>query len=281
MMIKTGFNPALAHEAMVREMTEYVVNSKLNAVVLGISGGIDSTVVANILKDVANEVRKTNPSFRFVGLSMPTETTDKDEFRISELVGNAFCDIFKVLDITDEANYITIPNLGSMYSAYDSFRIGNVKSRLRMIHLYDFAKAFGGIVVGTDNYTELTLGYSTIGGDGLFDYCPIQNLWKTEIYHLAEYYMNLAIANEAWDVVHALSESISIPPQAGLGITSTDMDEIGAPDYYAVDEVLYNDENGVEQSDEPYVQTVLNRKRANAYKKNLPIVIERDKLLTI
>lgn len=81
-----------------------------------------------------------------------------------------------------------------------------------------------------------------------------------------------------WGKVYALDESINIPPQAGLGISLTDMGEIGAPDYYAVDTVLYNDENGLPQPEHDYVEVILNRKRENAYKKNLPIITPRHAL---
>lgn len=262
---------------MVNHLADYVMNNKLRACVLGISGGIDSTVVAVIIKDVQRELKERGYHvFNFVGVSMPTKTTNPDEFWISELVGRSLCDEFKVLDIDSEVESIVIPQVRVSNDLNNRYRIGNVKSRLRMIHLYDLAKAYGGIVVGTDNKTELMLGYSTIGGDALFDYCPIQHLWKTEIYDLAHYYMEMFKEIEMWDIVHAINESINIPPQAGLGISATDMDEIHAPNYLAVDTVLYNDENNLPQPEEEYVKYVLDRKRCNAYKRNLPIVINRE-----
>ena len=281
-MFNTKINVDKVHEMMVNHLADYIMNNGLRAAVLGISGGIDSTVVAYILKDVEYEltVNRKYRNFTFVGISMPTETTNPDEFRISELVGHAFCKNFRVFDITDESKSITVPAVGQdNYMTFnDRIRLGNVKARLRMIHLYDLAKAYGGIVIGTDNYTEQVLGFSTIGGDALFDYCPIQKLWKTEVYELAYYYKKREIEMGNWAAVHALDESLEIKPQAGLGITASDMDEIGAPDYFAVDDVLYNDEHGIEQPDEPYVETVLRRKRENAYKRNLPIIINREEI---
>lgn len=283
-MFKSNLDAEKVHKVMVNHLADYVMNNKLRACVLGVSGGIDSTVVAFIIKDVKDElICRGYKNFKFVGISMPTKTTNPDEFWISELVGRALCDEFKVLDIDSEVESIVIPQIDSdnLYNEgirmlNNRYRIGNVKSRLRMIHLYDFAKAYGGIVVGTDNKTELILGYSTIGGDALFDYCPIQHLWKTEVYNLAQYYKQRAIEFEEWDIVHALNESINIPPQAGLGISTTDMDEIHAPNYLAVDTVLYNDENNLPQPDAEYVKYVLDRKKVNAYKRNLPIVINRE-----
>ena len=281
-MFDTKIKVDKVHEMMVNHLADYIMNNGLRAAVLGISGGIDSTVVAYILKDVEYEltVNRKYRNFTFVGISMPTETTNPDEFRISELVGHAFCKNFRVFDITDESKSITVPAVGQdNYMTFnDRIRLGNVKARLRMIHLYDLAKAYGGIVIGTDNYTEQVLGFSTIGGDALFDYCPIQKLWKTEVYELAYYYKNREIEMGNWAAVHALDESLEIKPQAGLGITASDMDEIGAPDYFAVDDVLYNDEHGIEQPDKPYVETVLRRKRENAYKRNLPIIINREEI---
>ena len=281
-MFNTKINVDKVHEMMVNHLADYIMNNGLRAAVLGISGGIDSTVVAYILKDVEYEltVNRKYRNFTFVGISMPTETTNPDEFIISELVGRAFCKNFRVFDITDESKSITVPAVGQdNYMTFnDRIRLGNVKARLRMIHLYDLAKAYGGIVIGTDNYTEQVLGFSTIGGDALFDYCPIQKLWKTEVYELAYYYMKREIEMGNWAAVHALDESLEIKPQAGLGITASDMDEIGAPDYFAVDDVLYNDEHGIEQPDKPYVETVLRRKRENAYKRNLPIIINREEI---
>ena len=267
-------------ETMVEHAIDYFETNDIHTAILGVSGGIDSTVVAYIFREVSKRLNSKGYGFQLIGISMPTETTDKDEFRISELVGNSICNDFKILDITNEAKSITVPKLEGQWDWVNKFRLGNVKSRLRMIHLYDMAKAFGGIVVGTDNYTEFLLGYSTIGGDGLFDYCPIQYLWKTEVYELANYFLEKEIANKRWDRVHAISESIGIPPQAGLGISKTDLEEIGAPDYYTVDTILKSivDDTPIpEEFDTAVVNTVVRRYENNKYKRNLPITIRRDK----
>ena len=266
-------------ETMVEHAIDYFIDNDIHAGVLGVSGGIDSTIVAYVFNEVSKRLNESGYGFQLVGISMPTETTDRDEFRISELVGHAFCDSFKVLDITNEAQAIVVPSIEGRWDWLNKFRLGNVKSRLRMIHLYDLAKAFGGIVLGTDNYTEFLLGYSTIGGDGLFDYCPIQYLWKTEVYELANYFLQKEIDNKSWDKVHALDESIGIPPQAGLGISKTDLEEIGAPDYYTVDTILKSvveDTPLPEDFNEAVINTVLRRYENNKYKRNLPIVIGRD-----
>jgi NH3-dependent NAD+ synthetase len=112
-----------------------------------------------------------------------------------------------------------------------------------MMFLYDKARDNHGFVVGTDNYTEKLLGFSTIGGDALADYMPIQYFWKTEVYGLAKYLVE-KYKNEKNEIaINALLQSINLTPQDGLGISTSDMDQIGARNYYDVDIILYAYEN--------------------------------------
>ena len=259
-MINRNLNYEKLFNELVDFTLDYVKTHNLKSAILGISGGIDSTVVASILYEVVKkhdtwfsslsdkDIKKLNiHPFVFYGYSLPTITTDGDEFSTSRLVGNAFCRYldmhlpsFFTEGIEDCANFIT--NFCGVYcndNTTEAFRAGNIKSRLRMIYLYDKAKANGGFVVGTDNWTEKLLGFSTIGGDALADYMPIQYLWTTEVYELAKYLFEKYKNEENWAAVHALAESIKLTPQDGLGISSSDMEQIGANNYYDVDEILY------------------------------------------
>lgn len=281
-----------AFDTMVEHGMDYIKNNNLKSVVLGISGGIDSTIVACIFNEVSVRLKKEGKEFEFIGISMPTDTTDKKEFEISQMVLEAFCDYAITMDITSEAAcmyevinaHILPPILSS--DTTSKYRRGNIKSRLRMIHLYDIAKAHGGIVLGTDNYTEYLLGYSTIGGDALFDYNPIQYLWKTEIYGLAEYLLykykkNRIVKcypNSGNDKASALEASIKIPPQAGLGISTTDLEEIGAPSYEVLDDILKYlvGVNKECHQDKDLIKVIEKRVNGNAYKRHLPILIPRE-----
>ena len=316
-------NRNLDYEKLFNELVDftfsYVKNHNLRSAVLGISGGIDSTVVAAILYEVTKkhdnwfntlsdkDIRKFNVlPFVFYGYSLPTKTTNGDEFHTSTIVGNAFCKYhdmhlpsFFTEEIEDCANFVSnfcgvVGTLGN-----DAFRTGNIKSRLRMIYLYDHAKKHNGFVVGTDNWTEKLLGFSTIGGDALADYMPIQYLWKTEVYGLANYLLEKYKKEENWAAVHALAESIKLTPQDGLGISSSDMEQIGAKNYFDVDEILYEfvqcvgynknytpgsvntefDKNVypklVKKFGNDVVQKVLNR-YLNNFKLNLPIEFIND-----
>lgn len=280
----------------------YVKKSGIKSVVMGISGGIDSTVVAAILYETVKKYYYNHPDkeyFTFKGFSMPTKTTDNQEYFISTLVGNAFCGhpawdgvLFKTVNIEDIADKIkTFMCVNSDFSAYDdfasvnAFRFGNIKARFRTMFLYDQAKHFNGMVVGTDNYTEYLLGFSTIGGDALADYMPIQYLWKTEVYGLANYLLEKYKKEENWAAVNALNASINIPPQDGLGISTNDMDQIGAKNYFDVDKILwlyqyYNDDFNTyaydelcEEFGEYTVNKVISRREKN-FKLDLPITFE-------
>lgn len=126
---------------------------------------------------------------------------------------------------------------------------GNLQARCRMMYLYDIASRHKGLVMSTDNQTEYQLGFWTIHGD---DFDPIQDLWKTEVYGLANYlqdhYKSKALEalrndyKETCDNYKAMScaiyNSCKLVPTDGLGISNSDLDQIGAKDYATVDDIL-------------------------------------------
>lgn len=239
---------------LVKETSNYITRNRLNAMVLGISGGIDSTVVAAICHEVS---KKTG--IPLIGRSLPIKNKE-DEFDVSKLVGEAFCNDFKVVNLTD--GYLAVYNsiIGgeeNLISCGDDAESkyqtpianGNIQARLRMIYLYNLASIHKGLVMSTDNQTEYQLGFWTIHGD-VGDFDPIQGLWKTEVYELAKwligYYYGCGIKKEVdadgarkiCDMCEAIKKSMSLTPTDGLGISNSDLDQIGAKSYYDVDRVL-------------------------------------------
>lgn len=294
-MLKERFNYEGLFNNMVEFTTNYITENKLHSAILGISGGIDSTVVSCLLYEVAKKIRRENSDyvFSFFGYSLPTTTTYEGEYLVSTFVGHAFANVFETKDITNITK--TISEELKVIGSHSAFRNGNIKSRFRMIYLYDKAKENNGFVVGTDNYTEKLLGFSTIGGDALADYMPLQNLWKTEVYGLAEYLLEKYKKEENWGAVNAINESIKLLPQDGLGITTCDMAQIGAKDYYEVDEILHKYEDYLDYLNmggyedrfdsivmEPLLKNGYKReaiinvleRRKNNFKLNLPIKFE-------
>lgn len=239
---------------LVKETSNYITRNRLNAMVLGISGGIDSTVVAAICHEVSKQT-----GIPLIGRSLPIKNKE-DEFDVSKLVGEAFCNDFKVVNLTD--GYLAVYNsiIGgeeNLISCGDDAESkyqtpianGNIQARLRMIYLYNLASIHKGLVMSTDNQTEYQLGFWTIHGD-VGDFDPIQGLWKTEVYELAKwligYYYGCGIKKEVdadgarkiCDMCEAIKKSMSLTPTDGLGISNSDLDQIGAKSYYDVDRVL-------------------------------------------
>lgn len=281
-MINTNLNYPYLEKTIVEHFGHYFVKNHIHDVVIGISGGIDSTIVA-ILSQRIKEYLKSIYRFdlNIHGYSLPTDTTNKDELFTSTLVGNAFCTHFTVDNITNITK--NIDEYLNSSSIPNTFKTGNIKSRFRMMYLYNKAKEYSGVVVGTDNYTEKLLGFSTIGGDDTADIMPILNLWKTEIYKLAEHFLTQFEEEKNFAACHALQSSIQLDPQDGLGISSTDMDQLGANSYYEVDEILFDYLNGINENDlvekysAPIVHNIISRYKHN-FKLNLPITIKRTEI---
>lgn len=250
---------------LVDKTAEYVTSNNLKAMVLGISGGIDSTVVAAICHEVS---KKTD--IPLIGRSLPIKNKE-DEFSASELVGEAFCDEFKVFNLSNsyKASLFDLcadAGLIKDCKGYDWYWVsdleeltgrtpianGNLQARCRMKHLYDIASIRKGLVMSTDNQTEYQLGFWTIHGD-VGDFDPIQDLWKTEVYGLANYlrdrYKSKALEalhndyKETCDKYRAMSyavySSCKLIPTDGLGISNSDLEQIGAKSYDEVDDILF------------------------------------------
>ena len=299
-------------DVLVDKTAEYVTENNLKAMVLGISGGIDSTVVAAICHEVS---KKTG--IPLIGRSLPIKNKS-DEFATSVHVGEAFCNEFSVYRLersyraalfdacadagdVNMANSYYLDELEEMPSR-TPIANGNLQARCRMIHLYDIASIRKGLVMSTDNQTEYQLGFWTIHGD-VGDFDPIQDLWKTEVYGLANYlqdhYKSKALEalrndyKETCDNYKAMScaiyNSCKLVPTDGLGISNSDLEQIGAKSYAEVDDILQTNANNIfdstgrwvqplmEKYGEDVVVTVLSRHVTSEFKrKKAPIYISRE-----
>jgi NAD+ synthetase len=301
-------------ETLVQKTQEYIVGNNLSAMVLGISGGIDSTVVAAICHEVSE---RTN--IPLIGRSLPSKYNKEGEITTADLVGTAFCNDYKIFNINElYHSYImqithketgstkyTVDNNGNIERVENTFQTtlanGNIQARLRMIYLYNLASIHRGLVMDTDNLTENNLGYFTIHGD-VGDFNPIGCLWKTEVFKLAKYLMDFYRMTGQIDKGIAMFNSWSLKPTAGLGITNNDLEEIGAESYDQVDDVLkvilawkmitvpqkYSSNNFITSDfmtelthiPEEIIRNVAKRHFASEFKrKQLPIKITRDEIL--
>ena len=234
-------------EKSINYLASYIEINRLQSLVLGISGGIDSTVVAAIASEAC---KKTGA--KLIGRSLPAHTNNPDEINTAILVGQAFCDDFK--EVAIEKIYAKVAdefelNEGKM----STLQLGNIKARLRMMYLYNLASIHRGCVLDTDNRTEHELGFWTIHGDVGDLNCGLIHLWKTEVYELAKYLIDECQHNAAldsnkhevdingiwWPKMVALKDSMNLTPTDGNGVMSGgDCAQFGLDNYSQVDDVL-------------------------------------------
>jgi NAD+ synthetase len=205
-------------------LKDYIVKSNLKSLVIGISGGIDSALVSALAKPVVDEL-----GIPLIGRSISIQSNKEDEEERARQIGNLFCTDFEEVDLSEE--YIVLRNFDDMEGPSEEghnykIRMGNIKARMRMMYLYNIASKYNGLVLSTDNMTELLLGFWTLHGD-VGDYGLIQELWKTEVYDMTEWLSN----NEGnTETKNALMSTVTGNATDGLGISSTDLDQI-LPDW--------------------------------------------------
>ena len=186
---------------------------RISQAVLGLSGGVDSAVVATLL---ANALGAKNVH----GVIMPYRTSNPESLEHAVLVAEQLGINHPVRDISPmvDAFFADEPDA-------DQVRRGNKMARERMCILYDYSAKIKGLVIGTSNKTELLMGYGTIFGDLASAINPIGDLYKTHIWQLAEY---LGVPQEIIDK----------PPSADLWVGQTDEQELGYT-YQEIDQLLY------------------------------------------
>lgn len=252
-------------EHLIETTENYIVSNGLDSMVLGISGGIDSTVCATICHEVS---LRSNRQIKFIGRSLPikNQVMYSEEYDASKLVGNAFCDDFRVVNLSwiyenmlgeiveheenKKVKGFSYKGIEDISENQTSIANGNIQARLRMTYLYNLAGINKGLVIDTDNLTEHYLGFFTIHGDQ-GDFNPIGGLWKTEVYQLAKHIAyeykkkaenliddDITLSHTYEKMYNALWASIRLTPTDGLGISNSDLEQIGADNYNQVDDIL-------------------------------------------
>jgi NAD+ synthase len=187
-------------EEIAKWIKEQVRRANKTGVVLGLSGGIDSSCVAVLSKKALGS--------NVLGLILPCNSNPSDE-RSALKVAKNFAIQTKTIPLNNIFNGIV-----GMCPEGSNIAKANLKPRLRMAVLYYFANSLDYLVAGTGNKSELSVGYFTKYGDGGVDILPLGGLLKTKVKKLAK---ELGLPREI----------IEAPPSAGLWHKQTDEDELG------------------------------------------------------
>jgi NAD+ synthase len=240
-----------------RFIKEYVENAEADGIVLGMSGGIDSSTVAAISSLSIGGDRVT-------GLMLPEkETYNSKDIDDAKVVAEKFGLKTTVCDITPALKgfYKTIP----IFDQTEKLCKGNIKARTRMIYLYYYANKFNRIVCGSSDKSETMMGYFTKWGDIAADISPLMDLYKTQVRKLAEH---IGIPPE-------LSAKPSTPAlwpnqlaETELGIKYEILDLI----LYGLERFMTTEEIAQQVSvEKPLVEKVKSRWLAVEHKRRLPL----------
>ena len=240
-------NSKEAKNEIVNFIQKTVSDANAKGIVVGLSGGIDSSVSGLL---AVESLGKEN----VLGIHMYSSTTPEEDRKHARLMANLL-DIkyieVSIDTISEEFSLVTdIKNMTTLENTdQDTIKIanGNLKARIRMSLLYYYANLKNYIVIGTGNRSELLIGYFTKYGDGGCDIEPIGDIYKTQLRLLAK----------DWGIPEDI---ISKPPRACLWPNNSDEDEIGDElgDATVADAVnAASDELLVEDDDEELIESLL------------------------
>lgn len=224
---------------------ERVEDAKANGIILGLSGGIDSSVLAALAREALGRDK-------VLGVIMPCHSIREDE-NDARLLAHELDIQFEKADLTDtfDTLYGTVELIAG--NSNELVR-SNMKARLRMVTLYAIAQSKNLLVCGTSNKSEYETGYFTKYGDSGVDLMPLAGFLKREIREMAR-------------VLHVPEKIISKAPSAGLYEGQTDENDMGFT-YETLDEYLASgrieDEKAKERID-------VMRRRSEHKRKPIPI----------
>ena len=215
-------------KAIVVGLRDYVAKNGFTSVLLGLSGGIDSAVVAALAVDALGPEHVH-------AVAMPSKYSSEHSIADAQAMASATGLGFRVIEIQKMVDAFT----GQV--ELTGLAEENVQARVRGTTLMGLSNQNGHLVLATGNKSELACGYSTLYGDAVGGYAPIKDIYKTDVWALARWRNRVAI--EAGEVAPIPENSITKEPSAELRPDQKDSDSL--PEYELLDRVLkaYVDED--------------------------------------
>ncbi|OGW16474.1 MAG: NAD(+) synthetase [Nitrospinae bacterium RIFCSPLOWO2_12_FULL_45_22] len=254
MVVGFSVNLEILKQLLVGFIQNEVGKMGFNKVVLGLSGGVDSSLCAYL---AALALGKEN----ILGVMMPYKTSNPESLRHAELVVKELRIRSLTVDITPmiDAYFQTFPEV-------DHIRRGNKMARERMTILYDQSAAENALVLGTSNKTELLLGYGTLFGDMASALNPIGDLYKTQVRLLAHH---LGVPQVIIDKKPSADLWLGQSDEEELGFTYDEVDKVL---YYLVDK-RYSCADLIEKGyPADFVHSVYQKIQNSQFKRRLPII---------
>jgi len=253
-MVNINLNYGLVKEFIIKFIKEEVHSNGFSQCVIALSGGLDSVLVAYLSKEALG---KENVK----AIIMPYKDSNPASKEDAIFIANKLGILSEVIDITKIADAYFKREKDTT-----NIRKGNFLARVRMCILFDKAKEFNALVMGTSNKSELILGYSTWHGDMAASFYPIGDLYKTQIFEFARW-------------IGISEKIISKAPSADLWPGQTDESELGAK-YKMLDSImsLYIDQRKTKEEilslgySKNLVENVLNRIKKTQFKRTPPPV---------
>jgi NAD+ synthase (glutamine-hydrolysing) len=216
-------------QGLVIGLRDYVEKNNFKSVILGLSGGIDSALVAALAADAIG-------ANRVYGVALPSKySSDHSLADAKELAINIGLN-YRIIEIQPMVGNL-IENLHLSGVAEE-----NLQARVRGITLMGLSNQEGHLVLATGNKSELAVGYSTLYGDAVGGFAPIKDLYKSQVWQLAKWRNELAILQGQTPPIPV--SSINKAPSAELRPDQKDTDSL--PDYKILDQILqiYIDQDG-------------------------------------
>lgn len=231
-VITENFDVKTAIRSRINYLKDYVRTSKMKGIVLGISGGVDSTTAGKLSQIAMAELREEGYQAKFIAMRLPYKT-QKDEQEAQEALKFISPDFIVDTNIADGTDGIFNSVLSSLYKSNvtmptvctEDFAKGNVKARMRMIAQYSVAGLHGCLVLGTDHNAEFTAGFYTKFGDGACDLTVLNGMNKRQVRACAK---ELGAPEFLWSKVATADleeDKPQLPDEVALGFTYENMDD--------------------------------------------------------